>query len=182
MTRKLSTKEILEENLAQRPPKGMEKVRVILHNIRSMHNVGSVFRSSDAFGISEIILSGYTPTPPRDEINKTAIGAEEFVDWRFVDDIVSEIQFLKKSGYKILGLEQTDTSVSILDLELSLSDKCCIVMGNEITGIDEELLHLADQFVTIPQYGHKHSLNVSVATGITFYALLQKFYSKKISS
>ena len=176
MTRKLSTKEILEENLAQNPPKGMEQVKVILHNIRSLHNVGSVFRSSDAFGISEILLSGYTPTPPRDEITKTAIGAEEFVEWRFVDEITSEIQSLKLSGFKILGLEQTDESISMLDLELSSDYKICIVMGNEVSGIDDEILPLVDQFVAIPQYGHKHSLNVSVATGVTLYSLLQKFY------
>lgn len=178
MTRKLSTKEILEENLTQNPPKGMEQVKVILHNIRSLHNVGSVFRSSDAFGISEIILSGYTPTPPRDEITKTAIGAEEFVDWRFVDNINSEILELKQSGYRITGLEQTDQSISILDFESSTSDKICIVMGNEVSGIDDEILPFVDQFIAIPQYGQKHSLNVSVATGITLYALLQKFYKK----
>jgi len=178
MTRKLSTKEILEENLAQRPPKGMEKVRVILHNIRSMHNVGSVFRSSDAFGISEIILSGYTPTPPRDEINKTAIGAEEFVDWRFVEDVILEMKTLKAMEYSIIGLEQTNSSVSMLDLDLSSTAKICIVMGNEVSGIDDELLPLVDQFIAIPQYGHKHSLNVSVATGVAFYAILDKYHRR----
>jgi len=182
MTRKLSTKEILEENLAQDPPNGMEKVKVILHNIRSMHNVGSVFRSSDAFGISEIILSGYTPTPPRDEITKTAIGAEKFVDWRFADDILIEIESLKSIGYLMLGLEQTDSSVSMLDLKLSESNPVCLIMGNEVTGIDNLLIPNVDHFVSIPQYGHKHSLNVSVATGVTLYALLQKYNSLEITS
>jgi tRNA G18 (ribose-2'-O)-methylase SpoU len=177
MTRKLSTKEILEENLAQSPPIGMNQVKVFLHNIRSMHNVGSVFRSSDAFGISEVLLSGYTPTPPRDEITKTAIGAEEFVDWRFVDDPIKEIQSLKDDGYNLVGLEQTDTSISMLDLDLVHDQFICIVMGNEVSGIDDEILPFIDRFVAIPQYGQKHSLNVSVATGVTLYALLQKFYS-----
>ncbi len=178
MTRKLSTKEILLENLAKSPPEGMNHVKVILHNIRSLHNVGSVFRSSDAFGISEIILSGYSPTPPRDEITKTAIGAEEYVHWRFVDDVSAEIQSLKLAGFLILGLEQTDVSISMLDLEISSDDKICIVMGNEVSGIEDEILPLVDQFIAIPQYGHKHSLNVSVATGVTLYALLQKFCEK----
>lgn len=123
MLRKLSTKEILEENLAQKPPKGMEKVKVILHDIRSMHNVGSVFRSADAFGISEIILSGYSPTPPRDEITKTAIGAEEFVNWRYVEDVLNEIENLKTSGYRIIGLEQTNDSISMLDLNIEPDQK-----------------------------------------------------------
>ncbi|MCR9132094.1 MAG: RNA methyltransferase [bacterium] len=176
MPRKLSTKEILEENLAQKPPKGMEKVKVILHDIRSMHNVGSVFRSADAFGISEIILSGYSPTPPRDEITKTAIGAEEFVNWRYVEDVLNEIENLKTSGYLIIGLEQTNDSVSMLDLNIEPKQKICIVMGNEVSGIDNQLLPLIDTFVAIPQFGQKHSLNVSVATGVTFYALLDKFH------
>ncbi len=176
MTRKLTTREILEVNLAQHPPKGMQQVKVILHNIRSLHNVGSVFRSSDAFGISELILSGYTPTPPRDEITKTAIGAEKYVEWSFVNDIKTEITNLKNSDFKILGLEQTDESISMLDLELTLDHSICLIMGNEVSGIDDEILPLVDEFVAIPQYGHKHSLNVSVATGVTLYALLQKFY------
>lgn len=176
MTRKLTTKEILKENLAQKPPKGMERVKIILHNIRSMHNVGSVFRSSDAFGIAEIIISGYTSTPPREEITKTAIGAEEYVVWRFVDDVIAEISSFKQAGFKILGLEQTDKSISILDLAVDHDQPICIVMGNEVSGIDDEILPLVDQFVSIPQYGQKHSLNVSVATVVTLYALLQKFY------
>lgn len=176
MVRKLSTKEILEENLSQTPPQGMELVKVVLHNIRSMHNVGSVFRSGDAFGISEIILSGYSPTPPRDEITKTAIGAEEFVDWRFVAHIEKELDKLKEDGYTILGLEQTDSSVSLLDLKIWVDQKICILMGNEVSGIDSNLLPLIDTFVMIPQFGQKHSLNVSVATGVTFYAILEKYY------
>ncbi|MBO6793418.1 MAG: RNA methyltransferase [Balneolaceae bacterium] len=176
MVRKLSTKEILQENLSQTPPKGMEHVKVVLHNIRSMHNVGSVFRSGDAFGISEIILSGYSPTPPRDEITKTAIGAEEFVDWRFVEDILAKLLRLKSDGYTIIGLEQTDSSVSLLDVQFQTDQKICIVMGNEVSGIDADLLPLIDTFVVIPQFGQKHSLNVSVATGVTFYAILDKYY------
>ena len=177
--RKLSTKEILQEHLAHQPPKGMQNVKIMLHNIRSMHNVGSVFRSSDAFGISEIVFSGYSPTPPRIEITKIAIGAEAFVHWRYVENPIREMESLKKEGYTLYGLEQTDSSISLLDHRLTATDKVCIVMGNEVTGIDTDMLSYIDQCLAIPQFGQKHSLNVSVATGVTLYALLQKFYEHK---
>jgi len=174
MLKKLSTKEILEENLSQKPPQKLSEVKVILHNIRSLHNVGSVFRSSDAFGISELILTGYTPTPPRPEINKTAIGAEEFVKWRHFETASEIIDQLKESGYSILGMEQTTRSIALNELNLDNYEKICLVMGNEVTGIDSEILNLMDEFVAIPQYGQKHSLNVSVAAAVMLYALLEK--------
>lgn len=177
MPRKLTTKEILIEHQAQTAPKGMAQLRVVLHNIRSMHNVGSVFRSSDAFGIAQILLSGYTATPPRDEITKTAIGAEEFVRWKYEQDIESALRDLKVQGYEVIGLEQTNESISLLDLQISADQKVCLVMGNEVTGIDNNLLPLVDTFVAIPQFGNKHSLNVSVATGVALYAFLQKFWA-----
>ncbi len=174
MTKKLTTKEILEENLASTPPVKLSEVKVILHNIRSLHNVGSVFRSSDAFGISELILTGYTPTPPRPEINKTAIGAEEFMDWRHFETATEVIQELKNEGYTILGMEQTTNSIMLNDLDINNYQKICLVMGNEVTGIDSEILHLMDEFIAIPQFGQKHSLNVSVAAAVMLYALLEK--------
>jgi tRNA G18 (ribose-2'-O)-methylase SpoU len=174
MAQKLTTKEILEENLSQEPPKKLSEVKVILHNIRSLHNVGSVFRSSDAFGISELILTGYTPTPPRPEINKTAIGAEEFVKWKHYDTATEIITHLKKEGYSILGMEQTTNSIALNELNIADYNKICLVMGNEVTGIDSEILDLMDEFVAIPQYGQKHSLNVSVAAAVMLYALLEK--------
>lgn len=174
MLKKLTTKEILEENLAQNPPKKLSEVKVILHNIRSLHNVGSVFRSSDAFGISELILTGYTPIPPRPEINKTAIGAEEFVTWRHFETATEIISNLKADGYSILGMEQTTDSIALNKLNIDHFDKICLVMGNEVTGIDSDILDLMDEFVAIPQFGQKHSLNVSVAAAVMLYALLEK--------
>ena len=174
MFKKLTTKEILEENLSQKPPKKLSEVKVILHNIRSLHNVGSVFRSSDAFGISELILTGYTPTPPRPEINKTAIGAEEFVNWRHFETATEIIDELKNDGYSILGMEQTTSSIPLNELNIQNYEKICLVMGNEVTGIDSKILSLMDEFVAIPQYGQKHSLNVSVAAAVMLYALLEK--------
>lgn len=174
MTKKLTTKQILEENLSQNPPKKLSEVKVILHNIRSLHNVGSVFRSADAFGISELILSGYTATPPRPEINKTAIGAEEFMKWKYVEHPNNIIADLKQNGYTVLGMEQTDHSISLNKLDINKYAKICIVMGNEVTGIDDDVLPLLDECVAIPQFGQKHSLNVSVAAAVMLYALLEK--------
>jgi tRNA G18 (ribose-2'-O)-methylase SpoU len=173
---KLTTKEILEENLAREAPKKLSTVKVLVHNIRSLHNVGSIFRSADAFGISEIILSGYSATPPRDEINKTAIGAEEFVEWSHFETGTEALAKLKGEGYYIVGLEQTTESTPLPDLDISSKENICLVLGNEVTGIDDDVLHLIDEFVAIPQFGHKHSLNVSVAAGVTLYALLDKLW------
>lgn len=138
-----------------------------------MHNVGAAFRSSDAFGIHELWLSGYTPTPPRPEISKTALGAEEHVSWKMISDIPSGFSFLRNNGYSIIGLEQTNESIPIQDLTIS-GKKICLVMGNEVTGIESEFLDELDQTVEIPQFGMKHSLNVSVAAGIALYAFFEK--------
>ncbi|MGN8226565.1 RNA methyltransferase [Gracilimonas sp. BCB1] len=173
---KLTTKEILKENLSRKAPKKLTNLKVLVHNIRSLHNVGSIFRSADAFGVSEIILCGYSPTPPRPEINKTAIGAEEFVNWSYMEEGTKAIQKLKKQGYCIAGLEQTTDSIALPDFDPKSHDKICIVLGNEVTGIDDELLPHIDQFIAIPQFGQKHSLNVSVAAGVVLYAMLEKLW------
>lgn len=144
-----------------------------MHNIRSLHNVGSAFRSCDAFGVNELWLSGYTPVPPRPEITKTAIGAEEHVNWKQVQNPADAITNLKQAGYSVIGLEQTDGSI-LLNEFVPESDKICLVVGNEVTGIDDELLPHIDLFVEIPQFGMKHSLNVSVASGIALYSFMDK--------
>lgn len=168
---KLSTKHIYDRNQSRIAPIGFDSTKIWIHNIRSMHNVGSVFRSADAFGISEIIISGYTPCPPRPEISKTALGADEFVRWSYRTDIHETAIHLKSEGYVLIGLEQTTESIPINALELHASLKCCIIPGNEISGIDDQLIPYIDVFVEIPQYGRKHSLNVSVALGVALYAL-----------
>ncbi|MDZ7806875.1 MAG: RNA methyltransferase [Gracilimonas sp.] len=175
---KLTTKEILEENLSRTTPHKLSSLKIMVPNIRSLHNVGSIFRSADAFGIADIILAGYTPTPPRPEINKTAIGAEEFVAWKYADDPIETLQKLKKQGYYIIGLEQTDKSTDLPDFDAKIHENLCIVLGSEVSGIDDELLPHVDEFVSIPQYGRKHSLNVSVAAGVVLYAMLEKLWSR----
>ncbi len=173
---KLSTKEILQQNQARTAPKKMQQTIVLLHDIRSMHNVGAAFRCADAFGIKKILLSGVTPAPPRPEITKTAIGAEEFVAWEQVDDIKRKIDQLHEDKYITLGLEQTENSTLLPNFEAPADKNICLVFGNEVTGIDREILPLINHFVEIPQYGHKHSLNVSVAVGVTLYGLLEKYW------
>ena len=176
--KKLTTKQILEENLSREAPETISSLKLLIPNIRSLHNVGSIFRSADAFGISEIILTGYTPTPPRPEINKTAIGAEEFMDWRYEEDASKALKDLREKGFYIVGLEQTSDSTHLPDFEARKHSKMCIVLGSEVSGIEDELLPLIDEFVDIPQYGRKHSLNVSVAAGVMLYAMLEKLWDR----
>lgn len=171
--KKLSTRQILQKNLERRSP--LRKHFILwLHDIRSLHNVGAAFRSADAFGIRELWLSGHTPVPPRPEITKTAIGAEEHVQWKKIDHPEGAINQLKKEGYIVAGLEQTDSSPAIHDWNPP-SDKICLILGNEVTGIADELIPLLDVTVEIPQFGMKHSLNVSVAGGVALYAFCEKF-------
>ena len=149
-------------------------VVVILDNIRSAMNVGSVFRSSDAFAIQRIILVGITATPPSREITKTAIGATSSVDWTHVKDLTDTLKQLKKDGYTIASIEQTDSSQSLLDWNISSESKIAIVMGNEVDGVSDEALALSDIAIEIPQYGTKHSLNVSVCTGVILWEVCRK--------
>jgi len=174
---KLSTKEILQQNLDRETPGQLNELKILLHNVRSMHNVGAAFRSADAFGIDEILISGFTPYPPRPEITKTAIGAEKHVQWRKMESLKADIGELKSEGYKMVGLEQTTESVLMPDYQIPSNKKICLVFGNEVTGVDENLLSYINDFVEIPQYGHKHSLNVSVTVGVALYAFLEKYWN-----
>lgn len=171
--KKLSTRQILNRNKMRNSPLRNSFI-LWLHDIRSMHNVGAAFRSADAFGIKELWLSGFTPTPPRPEISKTAIGAEEHVPWKKITDVKNAITELKKQNYKLLGLEQTDESTMIQDY-LITEQPICLILGNEVTGIDSKLLPNIDDSIEIPQFGMKHSLNVSVAAGVALYAFLEKY-------
>ena len=171
--KKRSTRQILEKNQSRKSPL-RDHFILWLHNVRSLHNVGAAFRNADAFGIKEIYLSGYTPKPPRPEITKTAIGAEEHVSWKAIDNPLEEIKTLKKSDYQIIGLEQTNNSDLLADF-IPNNRKICLMLGNEVTGIDSDLISHLDCAVEIPQFGMKHSLNVSVACGVALYAFLLKY-------
>lgn len=142
---------------------------IIADNVRSMHNVGSIFRTSDAFLVEKIYLCGITPTPPHREIQKTALGATESVDWQYAENTLDVVNQLKKEGWTILALEQTTNSVMLDDLKVEKGEKIAIVLGNEVDGVNQEVINLCDKAVEIPQFGTKHSFNVSVSCGIMLW-------------
>ena len=142
---------------------------IIVDNVRSMHNVGSIFRTSDAFLVEKIYLCGITPTPPHREIQKTALGATESVDWQYVENTLDVINQLKKEGWTILALEQTTNSVMLDELKVEKGEKIAIVLGNEVDGVNQEVINLCHKAVEIPQFGTKHSFNVSVSCGIMLW-------------
>lgn len=154
-------------------------VYVILNSIRSNYNVGSIFRTSDGTMIEKLYLCGYTPCPPRKEILKTALGSTESVNWEYVKDPKELIQELKKEGIKVCALEMTDKSFPYYEIN-KRDFPLCVVVGNEITGVSQELIDLCDFSVEIPQYGIKQSLNVAVAYGIMIFEL-RKIFDSAIS-
>ena len=152
---------------------------VVLENVRSMHNVGSVFRTADAFRVEKIYLCGYTPRPPHRDINKTALGATETVAWTGHEDGVSAIAELKEQGYSVYAVEQVHNSISLESFNYKSGDKIAVVFGNEAEGVSEEMIAAADGCIEIPQFGSKHSFNISVAAGIVLWELFKA--AEKIS-
>ena len=142
---------------------------VLLDNVRSQNNIGSVFRTSDAFRVQEIILCGITATPPNAEIHKTALGAEDSMKWRYFDKTLSAVQELKAKGYTVFSIEQTENSLSLETLQLDRSKKYAVVLGHEVHGVQQTVIDQSDGCIEIPQYGTKHSLNVSVTAGIVIW-------------
>ena len=150
---------------------------VVLDNIRSLNNIGSVFRTSDAFRVNEILLCGITATPPHIDIHKTALGAEDSVAWRHFDETMDAVNELKQAGYTVFSIEQAENSTSLSDLSLDIDKKYAIVLGHEVHGVQQSVIDASHGCIEIPQYGTKHSLNISVATGIvvwSFYSQLNK--------
>ena len=168
--RKLSMDELDRMTVAQFKEAKKNPIVVVLDNIRSMHNVGSVFRTADAFRIEAICLCGYTPQPPHRDIQKTALGATETVNWLYYPTTKEAIEDLKKFDYTVLAIEQVEGSES-LDQFNNTDRKLAIVLGNEIEGVDAEALAICDGCIEIPQLGMKHSLNISVAAGIVLWKL-----------
>lgn len=149
-------------------------VTLVLDNVRSLHNVGSAFRTADAFRIEKIILTGITGTPPHREIQKSALGATESVAWEYIEHTCDAITQLKTSGYEIVIIEQTTASKSIHTFQPVTGRKYCLVFGNEVEGVSDAVLALADEALEIPQSGTKHSLNVSVCLGIVTWEFFKK--------
>ncbi len=145
------------------------RIRLLAYNIRSLWNVGSLFRTCDAMQIEKLYLTGYTGIPPRKEITKTALGAEEFVPWEHFDDPLEVLQKLKEEGFSIVSLEQTAESIPLEEFEPTFP--LCLLLGNEIKGVRDDLLSMSDAVISIPMLGQKESLNVAVAAGIALHAL-----------
>ena len=168
----LGRKSVSDFKLANKKP-----IVVVMDNIRSMHNVGSVFRTSDAFLISGICLCGFTPQPPHRDIHKTALGATESVDWLYYEQTPEAVNALKDQGYKVFAIEQTEGSISLENLKVVLSKQetasVAFVFGNEVDGVSDQVLAICDGAVEIPQYGMKHSLNISIAAAIVLWEMVR---------
>ncbi len=149
-------------------------VSVLLDNVRSLHNVGSTFRTCDAFRVEKLYLTGITGTPPHREIHKTALGATESVTWQYVANSVDAVRELQNAGYTLVAIEQTTNSIKLHNFVPDDSKKYCLVFGNEVEGVSNEVIALADMTLEIPQSGTKHSLNISVCVGIVVWELFKK--------
>ena len=172
--RKLSMEELNRTDIDSFKEQKKTPVVVVLDNIRSMHNVGSTFRTADGFAIEKIVLCGITGTPPHREIEKTALGATQSVEWVYHHDTKNAIQDLKQEQYTILAVEQTTGSMLLQEIEVQPDKKYALVFGNEVHGVSDEVMELVDGAIEIPQFGTKHSLNVSVAIGIVLWQFVQK--------
>lgn len=172
--RKLKNNELNRVDVATFKAAEKTPLIVVLDNIRSLNNIGSVFRTSDAFAIEKIYLCGITAIPPNKEIHKTALGATESVAWEYVEDTVSLIEKLNAEGVVTAAIEQVSDSVKLQDFKAKPSEKYAIVMGNEVKGVQQEVIDVCNYCIEIPQFGTKHSLNISVTTGVVLWDLLKQ--------
>ena len=172
--RKLKVTELGRMSLAEFKEADKQPLVVVLDHVRSLYNVGSVFRSSDAFRISGVCLCGITARPPHPEIHKTALGAEESVDWRYFERTEDAVSWLKDAGYTVLAVEQCEGSTMLQDFRRQPGRKYAVVFGNEVKGVQQQVVDSCDGCLEIPQYGTKHSLNVSVTAGIVLWHLSEK--------
>lgn len=150
---------------------------VVLDEVRSLHNIGAVFRTADAFLVNKIYLCGITATPPNSEMHKTALGAENSVDWKYFGKTEDAVEELHNEGYTVLSIEQCEGSTMLGEINLEKDKKYAIIMGNEVKGVKQEVVNLSDGCIEIPQYGTKHSLNVSVTAGIVLWEFANKMIS-----
>lgn len=142
---------------------------IVLDNIRSLNNIGSVFRTSDAFLVDEILLCGITATPPHREIHKTALGAQESVNWQYFEDTMDALAYLKEKGFTTFAIEQADEATMLDKINLDKNKKYAVVLGNEVKGVQQQVVNACDGCIEIPQFGTKHSLNVSITSGIVIW-------------
>lgn len=169
--RKLQNSELGRKSVDQFRESAKFPVIIILDNVRSQGNVGSVFRTADAFLAEGIYLCGITATPPHREIRKTALGATESVMWKYFKDTCTAVKELKSAGYRIVGIEQAEGSVPLGEFKIEQNRKYALIFGHEINGVDQEVINQCDYVVEIPQFGTKHSFNIAVSAGIVLWEL-----------
>lgn len=172
--RKLENNELERKSVEDFKTAKKTPIIIILDDIRSLHNIGSVFRSADAFLIEKIYLCGITATPPNKEIHKTALGATETVAWEHHKSVLEVIEILKQEGVNVFAVEQVENSIFLQDFEMEAGRKYALIFGNEVFGVSQEAVALCDGCIEIPQLGTKHSLNISVSAGIVIWDLFKK--------
>jgi len=172
--RKLKLDELNRATVAEF--KNLEKfpVVVVLDNVRSMHNIGSIFRTADGFAVEQICLCGITAQPPHREIEKTALGATQSINWTYYPDAAQAIGALRSGGYRIIAVEQAENSIMLQDFNVNPNEKYALVFGNEVNGVSEEVMNTIDACIEIPQFGTKHSFNIVVSAGIVLWDLFSK--------
>lgn len=175
--RKLKNNELNRISLEEFKNSQKTPIVVVLDNIRSLNNIGSVFRTSDAFLIEKIILCGITAKPPHKDIHKTALGATDSVSWEYIKVTSDAVNTLKKDGYIIISIEQTEKAVMLQDFKIDKNKKYAVIFGNEVKGVQQEVVNKSDYAVEIPQIGTKHSLNISVSAGIVLWEFFRKIQS-----
>ena len=177
--RKLLNKELGRKSIEQFHENIKSPFVIVLDNVRSQANVGSVFRTSDAFLAEKICLCGITSTPPHRDIRKTALGATESVNWSYYPSAMEAVRDLREKGYRIIGIEQVEGSLQLQDFVMDVNEKYALVFGNEVHGVDQEVIDNCDQCIEIPQFGTKHSFNIAVSTGIVLWELHRKLTEQK---
>lgn len=175
----MKKKSILElERLSSAQYSDVDKIPlvVVLDNVRSLNNIGSVFRTSDAFRVESILLCGITATPPHPDIHKTALGAEDSVRWQYFEDTLQAVDKLRSDGYIIYTIEQVEGSISLENISLDRNKKYAVILGNEVKGVQQGVVDKSDNCIEIPQFGTKHSLNVSVTAGLVIWDFFKQLY------
>jgi 23S rRNA (guanosine2251-2'-O)-methyltransferase len=175
MNRKLKNEELDRISIDEFKSTEKTPIIIVLDNIRSLNNIGSVFRTADAFLIEAIYLCGITAQPPHREIQKTALGATESVNWKYFESTSEAIKELKDKNFKIAAIEQAENSIMLNEFSLTKTEKMAVIFGNEVKGVDQKAINLSNVVIEIPQHGTKHSLNISVSTGIVIWDLFKKF-------
>jgi 23S rRNA (guanosine2251-2'-O)-methyltransferase len=177
--RKLKLDELNRASVSEFKTQQKLPVVVVLDNVRSMHNIGSIFRTSDGFAVEQVCLCGISAQPPHREIEKTALGATQSVDWTYHADVIEGVKQLKDEGYRIIAIEQAENSTMLNEFSPVEGEKYALVFGNEVNGVSDEVMAIADGCIEIPQFGTKHSFNIVVSAGIVLWDFFAKLNLKQ---